>query len=174
MKINFDFEKKNNSYTISNKKLGIFIRENSVDDAINKFNNDYNKVYSDLGEDNIKKILKAKIDKKNFNESSNKVEIINNNPLYYFFIKLISIFVVILVFITILVSQIASNFEIKTGSAFWSEFELSIYDLADDIKKNQNPNKEKIIEALKVISEEYKPYFEIINDTFKADSINKD
>ena len=174
MKINFDFEKKNNSFIISNKKLGIFIRENTINDAISKFSNDYNKVFSDLGEENIKIILAEKINKQNLNENSDKYKIVNNNSLSNFFIKLISIFVVLLVFITIVVSQISSNFQVKTGSAFWSEVELSIYDLADDIKNNQNPNKEKIIEALKIISEEYKPYFEIINDTFKANSINKD
>ena len=177
MKISFELEKKENSYILTNKKLGIYIKENNLDTLTSRFNKNYQDLYLSLGPDKIKKLITTKIKEKqsanSLNNELSNIRVVNSNSLKYFFIKLISIFAFILIFLTIIFTSISSRIEFKTGSAFWSEVKTSIHDLANDVKTEQNPNKEKILQSLKIISEEFKPYFKIINETMNPDT-NKD
>ena len=84
-----------------------------------------------------------------------------NENLKLFIIKVLTIFIAAYVFFILVIFAINAN--LKTGSDFWGKVEEQIYKIADDPDLPEE-KRQKIIAALKKISQKYQPYINALTD----------
>ncbi|MDC3177034.1 hypothetical protein OA960_00750 [Pelagibacteraceae bacterium] len=150
------------------EKEGKFIAISTEDNSISIGDNleeAYSKAKKDFDND--------KIDKNNFNEEP-KLNIINNLGIFY--LKLVSVFLFIFIFSFFLINQLKNSandfnarFDNVGGSNFWNKIEKEIISSASEENAISEEKKQKILNALKIHVQNYKPFIKEINKLFEEE-----